>query len=200
MLSVTFDFAGQPVGRMIARQWRGGVFCPQDLQWFERVVRHLGPPLENLFLLRRLRTRAIEGERSRISRDIHDGILQTLLSVDIQLDVLRRKVAAGARTGRRRPGHAAADRAQRDRGAAAHGHRHAPAGRAKRRFGGSDAGFCRALSRMNPGWRWICSIDAAALQVPDRICREIFQIYREALHNVKKHARGHARRGKTVAK
>ena len=43
-------------------------------------------------------------------------------------------------------------------------------------------------------------IDAAALQVPDRICRELFQIYREALHNVKKHARGHARRGKTVAK
>ena len=56
------------------------------------MVRHLAPPLENLFLLRRLRTRAIEGERSRISRDIHDGILQTLLSVDIQLDVLRRKL------------------------------------------------------------------------------------------------------------
>jgi signal transduction histidine kinase len=27
------------------------------------------------------------------------------------------------------------------------------------------------------------------LQVPDRICRELFQIYREALHNIKKHAR-----------
>jgi signal transduction histidine kinase len=26
------------------------------------------------------------------------------------------------------------------------------------------------------------------LRVPDRICRELFQIYREALHNVKKHA------------
>jgi two-component system sensor histidine kinase DegS len=32
-------------------------------------------------------------------------------------------------------------------------------------------------------------IDAAALQLPDRLCRELFQIYREALHNVKKHAR-----------
>src|SRR5271168_4703963 len=31
-------------------------------------------------------------------------------------------------------------------------------------------------------------IDAAELQIPDRICRELFQIYRESLHNVKKHA------------
>ena len=38
-----------------------------------------------------LRARAIEAERSRISRDLHDGILQTLLSIEIQLDVLRRQ-------------------------------------------------------------------------------------------------------------
>ena len=113
LLSVTLDFGGQPVGRILLGNGRRR-FLPQDLQWFERVVRHLGPPLENLFLLRHMRTRAIEGERSRISRDIHDGILQTLLSVDIQLDVLRRKVAAGARAGGRGPGDAAADRAQRD--------------------------------------------------------------------------------------
>jgi glucose-6-phosphate-specific signal transduction histidine kinase len=62
------------------------------LQWLERIVRHLGQPLQNLFLLRHIRAHAIEGERSRISREIHDGILQTLLSVDIQLNVLRRKV------------------------------------------------------------------------------------------------------------
>src|SRR5271168_5657637 len=31
-------------------------------------------------------------------------------------------------------------------------------------------------------------IDAAELQIPDRICRELFQIYRESLHNIKKHA------------
>src|SRR5438445_453190 len=31
--------------------------------------------------------------------------------------------------------------------------------------------------------------DTAVLDLPERICRELFQIYREALHNVKKHAR-----------
>src|SRR6266852_1528273 len=65
-----------------------------DLYWLERIARHVGPSLENVFLLRHLRARAIEGERSRISRDLHDGILQTLLSIEIQLDVLRRRAAA----------------------------------------------------------------------------------------------------------
>src|SRR5260370_6782377 len=91
VLGVTLDLAGQPAGRiMLGNAHRR--LLPQDLQWFERIVRHLGPPLQNLFVLRHIRARAIEGERSRISREIHDGILQTLLSVDIQLDVLRRKV------------------------------------------------------------------------------------------------------------
>ncbi len=32
-------------------------------------------------------------------------------------------------------------------------------------------------------------MDSKQLQVPDRVCRELFQIYREALNNIKKHAR-----------
>ena len=55
-------------------------------------LQHVSASLENIFLLRHLRARAIEAERSRISRDLHDGILQTLLSIEIQLDVLRRKM------------------------------------------------------------------------------------------------------------
>ncbi len=31
-------------------------------------------------------------------------------------------------------------------------------------------------------------IEDRDLRLPDRICRELFQIYREALHNIKKHA------------
>ena len=32
-------------------------------------------------------------------------------------------------------------------------------------------------------------MDSVDLQAPDRVCREIFQIYREALNNIKKHAK-----------
>ena len=91
ILGVTVELGGQPVGRLMLGNARKR-FLTQDLHWLERIVRHLGQPLQNLFLLRHIRAHAIEAERSRISREIHDGILQTLLSVDIQLDVLRRKV------------------------------------------------------------------------------------------------------------
>src|SRR6202011_6341126 len=93
MMTVTFDQGGQPVGRLFLLNGRNR-FTRDDLAWFECISRHIGPSLENVFLLRHLRARAIEAERSRISRDLHDGILQTLLSIEIQLDVLRREVAA----------------------------------------------------------------------------------------------------------
>ena len=93
MLTVAFDQLGQPAGRLFLINGRKPFERP-DLAWLERISRHIGPSLENVFLLRHLRARAIEGERSRISRDLHDGILQTLLSIEIQLDVLRRKVAS----------------------------------------------------------------------------------------------------------
>jgi signal transduction histidine kinase len=32
-------------------------------------------------------------------------------------------------------------------------------------------------------------VNSEDLQAPDRVCRELFQIYREALNNIKKHAR-----------
>jgi len=89
-ISVTFDQMGKPAGRLFLLNGRR-LFTREDLVWFERIARHVGPSVENVFMLRHLRARAIEGERSRISRDLHDGILQTLLSIEIQLDVLRRR-------------------------------------------------------------------------------------------------------------
>src|SRR5882757_6521353 len=118
-MSVSFEQMGKPAGRLFLLNGRRA-FRREDLMWFERVARHVGPSVENIFLLRHLRARAIEGERSRISRDRHHGILHTLPSIEIQLDVL---------------------------------------------------------------------IDSVELHAPDRVCREIFQIYREALNNIKKHAK-----------
>jgi signal transduction histidine kinase len=186
ILAVTFDFAAQPAGRIllgnVRRRW-----LPSDLQWFERVVRHLAPPLENLFLLRRLRTRAIEGERGRISRDIHDGILQTLLSVDIQLDVLRRKLPQSPE----QVGSDLGTLQQTVRNETAELRRMVtdmrPLGVQSADLVDLMHGFGERF-RNESGLALDLLTDAAALQLPDRLCRELFQIYREALHNVKKHA------------
>jgi signal transduction histidine kinase len=186
VLGVTLDLAGQPVGRLMLGNARRR-FLPQDLQWLERIVRHIGQPLQNLFLLRHIRAHAIEGERSRISREIHDGILQTLLSVDIQLDVLRRKVpsdpdqAVGGLSSLQQTVRNETDELRR-----------MVTDMRPLRVQSADLvdlmrGFAERF-RNESGLALDLLIDAAELQIPDRICRDLFQIYRESLHNVKKHA------------
>jgi signal transduction histidine kinase len=186
ILGVTLDVAGQPVGRLMLGNARRRLLT-QDLQWFERIVRHLGPPLQNLFVLRHIRARAIEGERSRISREIHDGILQTLLSVDIQLDVLRRRVAAAPE----QAVGALASLQQTVRNETEELRRMVTDMRPLRVQSADLVDLMRGFAerfRNESAVALDLLIDAAELQLPDRVCRDLFQIYRESLHNVKKHA------------
>jgi signal transduction histidine kinase len=190
-MTVTFDQNEKPAGRLfVVNSKRSGNahFKKEDLEWLERVARHVVPSLENVFLLRHLRARAIEAERSRISRDLHDGILQTLLSIEIQLDVLRRRVVAS-------PDHAEA---------ALSSLQHPVKNESAElrsfvtdlkpvRVQSADLvdlmrGFAERF-RNESSLALDLLVDSAELRAPDRVCRELFQIYREALNNIKKHAK-----------
>ena len=186
-ISVTFDQMGKPAGRLFLLNGRR-LFTREDLVWFERIARHVGPSVENVFLLRHLRARAIEGERSRISRDLHDGILQTLLSIEIQLDVLRRRVAAS-------PEQASASLANLQQTVKNESAelRHMVTDLRPLRVQSADlvdlmGGFAERY-RNESALALDLLIDSVELHAPDRVCREIFQIYREALNNIKKHAK-----------
>jgi len=186
-MSVAFEQTGQPAGRLFLSNGRR-TFRREDLMWFERIARHVGPAVENLFLLRHLRARAIEGERSRISRDLHDGILQTLLSIEIQLDVLRRR-AAGSQE-QVAAGLANLQQTVKNESAEL---RHMVTDLRPLRVQSADLvdlmrGFAERY-RNESALALDLLIDSADLRAPDRVCREIFQIYREALNNIKKHAK-----------
>jgi signal transduction histidine kinase len=162
-------------------------FSAADLRWLEQIVRHLGPPLENVFLMRNLRTRAVELERSRISRDLHDGILQTLLSLIIQLDVLRNKVVQDPEKARAEIGNL-----QRIVQQESEELRHMVTNMRPVRVEGADMrelmqGFAERF-RSEYGLAVDLFIEDRNRPLPDRLCRELFQIYRESLHNIKKHA------------
>jgi len=186
-MSVAFDQMGQPAGRLFLTNGRVP-FRREDLMWFERVARHVGPSVENIFLLRHLRARAIEGERSRISRDLHDGILQTLLSIEIQLDVLRRRVV-----GSPDQAEAALTNLQQTVRNESAELRHMVTDLRPLRVQSADLvdlmrGFAERY-RNESALALDVLIDSVELHAPDRVCRELFQIYREALNNIKKHAK-----------
>jgi signal transduction histidine kinase len=189
-LSVAFDQNNHPVGRLflVNRRSGQGPFGADDLAWFEKVARHVSAPLENVFLLRHLRVRAIEAERSRISRDLHDGILQTLLSIEIQLDVLRRKVTTQPE--QLEAGLTSLQQTVKNEGGEL---RHLVTDLRPLRVQSADLvdlmrGFAERF-RNESALALDLLVDSVDLQAPDRVCREIFQIYREALNNIKKHAK-----------
>ncbi len=187
LLSVAFDQEGQSVGRLFVTNCQYA-FNKEDLRWLERIATHVSPSLENVFLLRHLRARAIESERSRISRDLHDGILQTLLSIEIQLDVLRRKVSGAPEQAL--AGLAALQKTVKNESAEL---RHMVTDLRPLRVQGADLvdlmrGFAERF-RNESSVALDLLIDSVDMQAPDRVCREIFQIYREALNNIKKHAK-----------
>jgi signal transduction histidine kinase len=190
LLAVTIESGGRPAGRvlLVNPQPTRGRFTAGDLRWLEQIVRHVGRPLENVFTMRSLRARAVEAERSRISRDLHDGVLQTLLSLKIQLDVLRRTLPT-------KPEQACADIANLQKTVQEESdelRRMVTEMRPVRVESADMRELMYAFAerfRSEHGMEVDLFIENRDLRIPDRICRELFQIYREALHNVKKHAK-----------
>jgi len=93
VIAVSFAFA---------QEWRGRVFLldptltnetEEELHFLQELVRQVGPAVYNVLLLRRLRRRAGALERARFARELHDGAVQSLIAVEMQVDVLRRQSA-----------------------------------------------------------------------------------------------------------
>ncbi len=63
----------------------------EELRFLQELVRQVGPAVYNVLLLRRLRLRAGAVERARFARELHDGAVQSLIAVEMQVDVLRRQ-------------------------------------------------------------------------------------------------------------
>jgi signal transduction histidine kinase len=86
-------------------EWRARVYVldPQfvfdrdeSVRAAKRIVDQVGPAVYDRSLVQRIRTRAMAAERARIVRELHDGPVQSLLGVEMQLAVLRRRAATNA--------------------------------------------------------------------------------------------------------
>jgi signal transduction histidine kinase len=91
------------VAFLFGKEWSGRVFLfdpkmmgqpEEELQFLSEFAQQVGPAVYNVYLMRRLRQRAGALERARFARELHDGAIQSLIAVEMQLDVLRRQSGA----------------------------------------------------------------------------------------------------------
>jgi signal transduction histidine kinase len=94
------------VSFIFGQEWWGRIFfldpsltgdLEEELRFLQELVRQVGPAVYNVYLLRRLRLRAGAVERARFARELHDGAVQSLIAVEMQVDVLRRQ--SGSQSG-----------------------------------------------------------------------------------------------------
>ncbi len=153
----------------------------------ERLAGLLFDLADRVFLLERVRSQAVDEERSRIAQDFHDGPLQTFFGFDVQLQVIRRILAQDPERAvqeldslqqlARRQGRELRDLLQEMR--------------PMDREGTTLINLVRNLvedSQKSGGLSVRLLTEAPNLVVPRKIRRQTYQVLREALNNARKHA------------
>jgi signal transduction histidine kinase len=94
------NFLGAPVrsgGRVYGNLYlteKDGGFTPTDEYLIALLAAQAGAAIENALLSERLQSVAVQHERDRISRDLHDGVIQRLFSIGMSLESARALITA----------------------------------------------------------------------------------------------------------
>ena len=91
VLAVKLDVGREWTGRFVLVDGQLGRNWERELRFAQNALRQLSPALYSIYLFRRLRQRAGAMERARVARELHDTAIQSLISIEMQVDVLRRK-------------------------------------------------------------------------------------------------------------
>jgi signal transduction histidine kinase len=190
----TSRFAGLAVG--LGGEWEGRILVaepgrverPEEaLRLAQRFVQGSTSALQSRFLLGRLRARVGAMERARIARDLHDSTIQSLVALEMELELLRRKAEAS--------GSSSVDDLARVKGLLHQEvldlrdtmQRLKPSEfRPRELVGFLDAAVARFECETGVRARFDCSEQDVDLS--PRVCREVVRILGEALQNVRKHS------------
>jgi len=87
LLGVPVRIAGQAIGNFYLTEKAGArLFTAKDQELVEMFAVHAGIAIQNARLHQRVQELAIVDERLRISRDLHDGIIQSIYAVGLSLE------------------------------------------------------------------------------------------------------------------
>jgi signal transduction histidine kinase len=186
LISLNFLFGGEWRGRVFLFDpaWRGEK--QEELRFLLDLVRQVGPAIYNVYLLHRMRRRASAAERARVARELHDGAVQSLIAVEMQVDVVRRQAEAnkpiGGELGRiqgllREEVLKLRELMQQMKAIDVD---------AQRLVGVLNDTVERFQRETGISARFVADIEE--LDMPQRVCRELLRIVQEGLVNVRKHS------------
>lgn len=176
-------------------EWRGRIFLydpswhgekQEELRFLLDVIRQVGPAVYNVYLLHRLRRRALAAERARFARELHDGAVQSLIAMEMQVDVVRRQAEAnrpiGGELGRiqgllREEVLKLRELMQQMKAIDVD---------SQRLLGVLKDTVERFQRETGINARFVTDLDE--LDMPQRVCREVLRIVQEGLVNVRKHS------------
>jgi signal transduction histidine kinase len=188
LISISFVFGGEWRGRIFVfdPKWKGET--QEELRFLLDLLRQVGPAVYNVYLLHRLRRRAGAAERARFARELHDGAVQSLIAVEMQVDVLRRQAettpaVVGGELGRIQGLLREEVLKLRE---------------LMQQMKSIDVDSRRLLSLITDaverferetGISARFVTDITKLEMPDKVCRELLRIVQEGLVNVRKHSK-----------
>ena len=186
LVTVSFLFGSEWRGRVFLfnPSWRGEK--QEELRFLLDLVHQVGPAVYNVYLLHRLRRRAGAAERARFARELHDGAVQSLIAVEMQVDVLRRQSEAGKPIGSELGRIQGLLREEVLKLRELMQQMKAIDVDAQRLLGVLNDTVERFQRETGISARFVTDLDA--LDMPQRVCREILRIVQEGLVNVRKHS------------
>jgi signal transduction histidine kinase len=186
LLAVNFAIPNEWSGRLFVLDSKSKIRAAAELEFLQSLVWEALPTVYHLYVVQRLRSRVRAQERLRIAHEMHDGLLQSLISVEMQMDLLRRQSAhsQGVALELRRLQQLL--------------HREILGARSLMEqlkvAEMSPRQMLDAMSEMVERFRRETGIAASlvceseSVNLPPRVCREIICILQEALTNVRKHS------------
>jgi signal transduction histidine kinase len=192
LLATSFSLEKRWFGRLTVYGPRNRMDSKDNSRFLATLVREVGPVIFNRFLVGRLRSRAQSRERLRLAQELHDGVIQSLIGVEMQIDLLRRAQESANGSG-------------------------APSGDLKRLqevLHNEIANFREEMHRVRPleveparlldclectverfrrdlGISASFVAEAQEISLQPRVCAQLVRIVQEALANVRKHSGAH---------
>ena len=97
VLVVSHEMGRDWYGRFVLLNAKLGREREHELRFVQNLMRQLAPALYSVYLFQGFRSRAGVTERARVARELHDTAIQSLISIEMQVDVLRRRATRDAR-------------------------------------------------------------------------------------------------------